>query len=327
MSMKEQKHWASKREYGSSLGLRLLAVCYRFGGKLLLKPLLYLVVFYFFITRPATRQYSQYYLTRALKHKASYWQLFKHQLAFANALADRIAAWMGKVKRSDVAFSGHQTLVALQKKQQGAIILGAHIGNLDMCRAIVAGDSSVVMNVILHTKNSKKFNALVNTFAVDSSVRLLEVDDMNPAVAMQLNDMLRRGEYLVLLADRMPTHNQQRVLERKLLGDSAQFPEGPFWLSILLAAPVFFMTSVRTQHGYYTLLERLSEGGVVPRKDRAAAVGKLLDAYLLQLEALCIRYPYQWFNFYDFWQDATTAKLPCDTCGDLRYAPASNNKQ
>jgi predicted LPLAT superfamily acyltransferase len=41
----------------------------------------------------------------------------------------------------------------------------------------------------------------------------------------------------------------------------------------------------------------------LPRRGRDAAVGELLEAYSSRLEYYCTRAPYQWFNFFDYWNE------------------------
>jgi len=50
------------------------------------------------------------------------------------------------------------------------------------------------------------------------------------------------------------------------------------------------------------VLEALSPGESVPREQRDAAVQVALARYVARLEHYARRAPYNWFNFYDFWQ-------------------------
>ncbi len=38
-----------------------------------------------------------------------------------------------------------------------------------------------------------------------------------------------------------------------------------------------------------------------PRKDRLQAMHQTIQVYVELLEQHCIRAPYQWFNFFNFW--------------------------
>jgi predicted LPLAT superfamily acyltransferase len=52
---------------------------------------------------------------------------------------------------------------------------------------------------------------------------------------------------------------------------------------------------------YETVALPLFEGGRVPRRERERVARELVEGYVAELERWCLRAPYQWFNFYDFW--------------------------
>ncbi|UTF59728.1 hypothetical protein [Gilvimarinus sp. DA14] len=294
--------WHQQSERGSRWGMALLFWLYRHGGRFVILPIVYLVVFYFFLTRASTRRYSRLYLRRT-GSSSGWWQVWLHHLSFARALLDRIAAWMGRLKRTDVDFSGHQLLLQLQREKKGAVMLGAHFGNLEMCRAVVENEGALKLNVILHTANTQNFNRLMDSASDQVQVRLIQVTEVTPATAIELRQKLDDGEFLILLADRLPPGNQQRYFAHSFLGAPAHFPVGPFWLALLLQAPVFFMAGYRTEKGYRAELQPLYNGAKVARSERDEKCRTLLTDFVQQLEPLCRRYPLQWFNFYDFWGD------------------------
>ncbi|MDO3387792.1 hypothetical protein QWI17_18255 [Gilvimarinus sp. SDUM040013] len=295
--------WTDIRERGNLQAMRLLFWFYRHGGRFLVYPVVCVVVFYFYLTRSATRRHSALYLQRATNKPVTRWQVWRHHMAFARALMDRLGAWMGRIERTNVSFPGHATMLELQKKKQGGVLLGAHFGNLEMCRAVVENDGSLKLNVILHTANTENFNELLRSASDKAEVRLIQVTEVTPATAMMLKEKLDQGEFLILLADRLPPGNSERFFSADFLGAQAQFPTGPFWLALMLDVPVFFMAGYTTPAGYEASLELLYDGGRVPRSHRDAVCQEILGAYLQHLEALCRKYPLQWFNFFDYWND------------------------
>ena len=49
-------------------------------------------------------------------------------------------------------------------------------------------------------------------------------------------------------------------------------------------------------------MSKLARRVRVPRAQRDAAALELLERYAALLEEWCLAHPYQWFNFYDFWE-------------------------
>jgi len=61
---------------------------------------------------------------------------------------------------------------------------------------------------------------------------------------------------------------------------------------------------LRRDHATYEVfVEVLAEQVELPAEDRAAALDALARRYVARLEHYCLRAPYQWFNFYEFWDD------------------------
>jgi predicted LPLAT superfamily acyltransferase len=64
------------------------------------------------------------------------------------------------------------------------------------------------------------------------------------------------------------------------------------------------MSGLRTgERRYEICVEPLAERVVLPRSGRRAATGALCQRYADWLGAGCLRAPYQWFNFYGFFDD------------------------
>ena len=45
----------------------------------------------------------------------------------------------------------------------------------------------------------------------------------------------------------------------------------------------------------------LYAGGRVPRAEREKVVQEMVERYAAYLERACLRTPFQWFNFFDYW--------------------------
>ena len=66
---------------------------------------------------------------------------------------------------------------------------------------------------------------------------------------------------------------------------------------------VFFVGFViKKEERYQLIFEHLSDGIYWKRKNREAELNKLVNQYAKILEKYCAKYPFQWFNFFDFWQ-------------------------
>jgi predicted LPLAT superfamily acyltransferase len=86
------------------------------------------------------------------------------------------------------------------------------------------------------------------------------------------------------------------------LGAQARFPLGPWLIAAALGCPVaLFFGLYRGGARYEVGFEVFSEGERVTRDAREAAAARSLARYVARLQEHARSAPYNWFNFYDFW--------------------------
>ena len=87
----------------------------------------------------------------------------------------------------------------------------------------------------------------------------------------------------------------------------ASFPITPYRLAIKARAPVVLMLTVRTGRLAFRIeTSYLTEDmDTLCTMDRDQAVTVILKRYVEALEQYTDRYPYMWFNIFDFWHEET----------------------
>ena len=304
-----KKHWAQIEERGIVWGMDLLLKIYLIFGRKVLQVFLYPVVSYYWLSNSKARAASREYLERVSYYvdnpeinnglKCSY----QHFISFANALIDKLAAWSGSLTLNDIEYYGRDAIISHIDKGQGVLILGSHLGNLEVCRVIAELRNKVTINVLIHTKHTEKFNALLNKYATTGRLNLIQVGSVNAATAMLLQDKIEAGELVIIAADRTPISGQgSRTSQAEFLGKIASFPQGPFILALLLKCPVYTLFCLKRDNKQIIYFDHFSDALTVPRKERAATIQQWVDGYATRLQAYCLKAPLQWFNFYDFWQ-------------------------
>lgn len=307
----EARHWSRLAERGSGLGLRIVYACYRLLGERGARLLLYPVVGYFFLTSARARRASQDYLRRVAQlsgGEAPGWGAsFRHLLAFAQSGLDKLAAWMGGIDGRRVDFPNRAGFDALLASGKGAVLIGSHLGNLEMTRALASGKRLATVNAVVYTEHAQQFTRMLAAANADFGVNLLQVSDFGPDTAIMLKDKIDRGELLVIVGDRTPPAENGRVATVDFLGAPAPFAQGPMILASLLDCPVYLFFCLREDDGYRIHFEPFAERIELPRRERRQRLHAYLQQYARRLEAYCLRTPDQWFNFYDFWQQDAAA--------------------
>jgi predicted LPLAT superfamily acyltransferase len=307
--MSPEIHWAARRETGVLWGMKFMLWVYRRGGRSLFRGFLYPVIGYYFLANRTARKASRQYLRKLgtcfpeLGLAGSFADSYRHFLAFGENLLDKIVVWLDQLDPSTIEFHNRQLLVELLERRQGAILLGGHIGNLEICRALADLRGYIRLNILVHTRHAAKFNRLLGSVDHGGTITLIQVGELNPAVAIRLQEKIGAGEFLVLVGDRIPVHSRGRTVPAPFLGAAADFPQGPYLLASLLKCPVYTLFSYPQNGRYHIYLDPFAEAIDIPHREprRRQALAEWAGRFAERLETHCRRAPLQWFNFYPFW--------------------------
>jgi len=302
-------HWAAMEETGILWGMKLMVLIHRLFGRLVFRLFLHPVVSFYFVANAAARRASRQYLHKlglyfpGIGVTGGLWDSYRHCIAFGEMMLDKIVVWLDRIDPSLVEFHNRRLLLDLLEQGLGALLLGGHIGNLQICQALAHSRGFIHLNILVHTKHAEKFNRLLSSVTPGGKIELIQVTELNPAIAIRLQDKIRQGEFVVMMGDRVPVGNQGRTVRAKFLGEEADFPQGPYWLASILRCPVFTLFSYPQDGRHHIHLEPFAEAIRIPRLEpaRTHALAGLAQRYADCLERHCRRAPLQWFNFYGFW--------------------------
>jgi predicted LPLAT superfamily acyltransferase len=308
--MTSTSHWAHIEERGVIWGMRLLLQIYLLFGRTVLQIFLYPVVSYYWLLNRPARQASRAYLNKLavyapeLNLTGSLHLSYRHFISFANSIIDKLAAWSGALTDADAVNQGQDLLLAELSKGRGVLLLSAHLGNLEVSRIIADFEKTVKINALVHTKHAEKFNQFLYQTNPLSRLNLIQVTEITAATAQLLTDKIEVGELIIMAADRTPVSNRQRVSKATFLGAEALFPQGPFILAGLLKCPVYTMFCLKQKDKFVINFEPFSASLQFQKNNRETTIQLLVQRFAERLERYCLTEPLQWFNFYDFWQDA-----------------------
>lgn len=311
-------HWAQIAETGAIGGMRFMFTCFTLGGRPLFRVMLFPVILYCFLMHRRARHASLDWLQRlraqgVVQGGGIYWLGFRHFWQFGMAIIDKLAVWKGKISIDNVVLENSHIIRDLLAERRGAVLVVSHHGNFEICRCLSARHPYMRLTVMVHTKNSQKFNRFFREQIGHSHTDLLQVTEITPATAMLLSERVERGEFIVIAGDRVPVNNPGNSLYADFFGERAPFPAGPFTLAAILRVPLVTMFCARDaqiQNRHRIRFEWLSQTMQITRKQRPQYLQQLVEDYAHQLEAQCRRHPLQWFNFFDFWHQPTAPLTP-----------------
>ncbi|HVY25412.1 MAG TPA: hypothetical protein VHB79_02630 [Polyangiaceae bacterium] len=306
-----QGHWATMAEIGSAKGILILFWIYKLLGRLPFQIALFPVTFYYFAFKPRQRHASREFLTRCAtrpnepERRAGTWRVLRHFSSFGGALLDKFVAWNGGFSFKDVTFEGYDAVKATLDRGQGLLLLGSHLGNLEICRVLSQLRPGLRLRVLVHTRHATTFNRLLERLNPSSTVSLQQVTELGVGEAAELSAWVAGGGVVLIAADRVPVGASEgrpaRVTFAPFLGHQAPFPQGPFILGSLLGCPAFTLFCVRRGRRFEATFEPFAEPLLLPRRDRERALADYTARYAERLEERCRSAPLQWFNFFPFW--------------------------
>ncbi len=297
--------WLRRKERGSLAMLRFMTWLSLTLGRRLTRPIVYGIALYFLLAVPAARAASRGYLQRVLGRPAGWRDMYRHILAFASTIHDRVYLLNDRHELFDIRVFGEELLPAADDASGGLLIFGAHLGSFEVLRALARKNARHKVCAAMYPQNARLLNSMlarVNAQVVLDIIPLGRLDAI-----FTLNERVQAGAWVALLADRAvgpDTH-----LQVPLFGEPAPFPLGPFRLAAIVRRPVYFMTGLyRGGNRYDIHFERLADFSQTSPADREAALRRAIGRYTQLIESHCREAPYNWFNFYDFWKE--TARAP-----------------
>ena len=206
--------------------------------------------------------------------------VYRNFFAMGKVVIDRFAMYGGRSFHFDI--DERNCLAEMSGSEKGFVIASSHVGNFEL-----AGYS--------FSLGKKRLNALVyaaETEAVMSGREKL-FDQRNIRMVRVSEDMqhlfivssaLADGEVVAVPADRL--FGSEKSIRCRFFGEEARFPAGPYALAAAREVPVVAVFVMKT--------------GVTTYRISAIKVENPAGFAAL-LEETVRKYPYQWFNFFNFW--------------------------
>ncbi len=296
---KSAAEWVTHRERGSMTLLRIMTFLSLRLGRRGSRPFLHIIAAYFFTFAPTARRHDRAYLRKVLGREPTAADRYRHVLAFATTIHDRVYLLQERFDLFDITIEGEAVVQQALDAGQGAFLMGSHVGSFEIIRAIGRRQPGLRVAMAMYEDNARQINAMlaaINPNAAAEIIALGHIDAM-----LKIQDYLDRGTFVGVLGDR--TLGNEASVRVNFLGQPARFPVGAMRAAAIMRRPVIFMIGVyRGGNRYHTAFESLADFSTVDPRQREAAVQAAIERYAAVLEKHIRSDPYNWFNFFDFWR-------------------------
>lgn len=296
-------------EAGGVAALLLLRTFALLFGRAATRLVLIPITLYYLIRRGPERRASRTYLRRVGIPNAGWWQVAKHIHWFAAVILDRVYLLSERFKRFDVRTYGIDQVHAALAMKKGVLIFGTHLGSFDALRVLSQFTTTAKTRVVIDTDQSPATFAVLSRLNPELAASIINARQEGTATALAIKEALDEGCLVTLLVDRARPGNA--MLNVDFLGAPAPLPTSPWLLAATLKVPVLLCFGLYRGCNRYDLhFEHFADALQIERSRREAALREIMQRFSSRLEHYARGAPYNWFNFYDFWQLQESAHNP-----------------
>ncbi len=289
--------WAGKSR-GNVLGYRIFVFFIKNLGVRSAYFILIFVAAYFFLFVGKSKRAIHYYFRQRLQYSPtkSWMSVYKSFYVFGQTILDKVAIKAGLQNQFTYEFDGVEVLKKMLAAKKGGVLISAHMGNFEVAEHFFSEiDVEMQINLVTTDLEHSAIKDYLQKVTGKSKIKFIIIaDDLSHIFA--INAALGQNEVVCFTGDRY--FEGVKYLSQEILGEAAKFPAGPFLIASRLQVPVVFVYVMKEPNLHYHLYAKAADFS--HRNSQ-----KLLQEYVSSVEMMVQKYPYQWFNYFDFWE-----KLP-----------------
>ncbi len=286
--------WGASR--GNKLGYKIFIVLLKTAGIFPAYALLRLVTLYYFIFPGKAAKPLLYYFQKRLGYsfvraRISIYLNFNY---LGRSIIDKIVMMSGVPSPFNVNHDGGANLDLISNEGKGGLLISAHLGNWEAAGHLLKRLNSKI-NIVMYDGEHQKIKEYLDGVRGRSFNVIVIKEDISHIY--EINAALQRNEFVCIHADRYVEGN--RTVEAMLLGEKALLPIGPFVLATTFQAPVSFVFAMKEGLKHFHFYA--TPGKVYPKGK--SGIPDIVNDYTKQMETIIKKYPLQWHNYFEFWEE------------------------
>jgi predicted LPLAT superfamily acyltransferase len=296
MGRKERGLGARLEALGHSIFYGMLLVSGQIGAYLLLWPV---ITTYVLFSRGIHRLTHPYLSRRFPDHgRLARWRdTHRIMMNFGRVLVDR--AWLGLRPGAALQgqLEGRRELISLADEGRGLVLLIAHVGNWQTAMAHLSG-FQVPINSLMHYSEEAVAKHYFDLRRKEMPFKIIKSDGFMGGM-VEATAALQRGEVVTIMGDRYAGGPFSEV---EFLGSRVRLPAAAYSLAAATGSPVAVLLAAKTGRREYSLkLWEVFRPEPSDRENRRRDMAKWAQRFAQAMEGYLREYPYQWYNFFDFW--------------------------
>jgi len=273
----------------NSLGYSLLLFIYKvLGYKAVSFILNFVALYYVLFARKVKVDLESFYNAQNIKLTNKIF--FKHIKSFATSLLDR---FVSRINPEDFTYNGVNQEYLDTFKESGGIVLLSHFGGWASSTHNLSTKNIPPMNVVMQDNTNKSMQE-VEADVKDENKQNVKIIDVNQgafATNIQIANVLMQGEIVAMMADRVA--DEKRKIKVKFFSKDVYINKDPFDIAKRMNKPMIVVHTINKGSREY-------EARYYKIDSENNTLEENAQNYMDILEDVVKEYPYQWYNFYDY---------------------------
>ena len=253
------------------------------------------LVWYILVRPSVTRGAYLFHRRRGRNRLSAALDVYRSFYHFGKVILDRFAVYAGH--QFEIVVENKKCYYDKMSQAMGFVLLFSHLGNSEMAAYSMATPDKH-MNILAFGGESPVVMAERAKVLARNNISMIVVNPGDMTHIFEMNNALQRGEVLAVAGDRSMG---DKTISCSFMGAPAPFPAGVFRICVALHCPIvltFVLKEPKNKYHIYT--EELHIDTKLPRAQQAA---DLAQQFATHLEKMALAHPYEWFNFFDFWNE------------------------
>jgi Kdo2-lipid IVA lauroyltransferase/acyltransferase len=197
------------------------------------------------------------------------------------------------------AGGGH--MVEALRGGKGVICITPHLGNWEL-GGLLFSFKGGTLNVLTLDERDRQTKSFREEMRGRKGIRNIYINpkDESPMAILDAVKALRRNEIVAMLGDRIES---QKTMILEFFGKPTPFPIGAAVLALATGAPVLpVFVLMEKSRKYRGVIEAPIYFRAGTRQNRDEVTQEGMEKLVKIFEDYIVRYPDQWYNFYDYWE-------------------------
>jgi len=286
------------RSKGGALGYRIFVFVLKTGGVLPAYFLLRIVTLYYLLFSFKSTKHSFNYFREKLGYSVlkSILKVYRNYNLLGQSLIDKVVVIAGIPNKFTFNLDGIENLRKIATLNKGGLLLTAHIGNWETASHLLT-DINARINIVTFDGENPEIKDYLKSVTGKNAVNFIPIKD-DLSHVFKISEAFLDNELVCMPADRFMEGN--KTITVKFLGADAKFPLGPFLLAARFKVPVSFVYGMKeSTYHYHFYGSEIKDYSYLERDD---AVQQIVRDFVADMESKVKKYPEQWYNYYNFWE-------------------------